>query len=292
MTITTARIGILGLGRVGACLARALAAAGVKQIAVASRERAVAERVASGVGSALQVVDASEIAGASDLVFLAVPDGQVAPLCGAALLSAARSVVHLSGVLGLSSLAAAATRGATTGALHPLQAFPQDAASDRFHGIYVGIEASDAALTSELEAIARALGATPFSLSGVDRAAYHAAAVMASNYVVALHAAAAEVWQLAGLPPTAAREALAPLTLGAAQAIAERPLPQALTGPISRGDVHSVARHLRALAQDREHVALYQTLARALLRLPLALSEDARSALAALVDVDSKSGRS
>jgi len=283
MTIS-ARIAVLGLGRLGSCLAHALAAAGVTQIAIATRERAAAEQIASNLGTGVQAVDASEIADRAELVFLAVPDAAVRDTCDALPLTATHAVVHLSGVLGLDCLEPAAARGAKIGALHPLQAFPAGSSSDRFRGVYTGIEASDPALTAELEAIARALGATPFSLAGVDRAAYHAAAVLTSNYVVALHAAAASLWRRAGLPPSAARAALAPLTLGAAQAIAERELPQALTGPIARGDVRSVASHLQVLQADPEHAALYRALARELLRLPLGLSAETQSTLAALVE--------
>jgi predicted short-subunit dehydrogenase-like oxidoreductase (DUF2520 family) len=289
MTIS-ARIAVLGLGRLGSCLARALAAAGVTQIAIATRERAAAEQIASNLGAGVHAVDASEIADRAELVFLAVPDAAVRDTCDALPLTATHAVVHLSGVLGLDSLEPAAVRGASIGALHPLQAFPACSSADRFRGVYTGIEASDPALTAQLEAIARVLGATPFSLAGVDRAAYHAAAVLTSNYVVALHAAAAEVWRVAGLPPSAARAALAPLTLGAAQAIAERELPQALTGPIARGDVRSVASHLQVLQADPERAALYRALARELLRLPLGLSAETQQALAALVDEPAASG--
>jgi predicted short-subunit dehydrogenase-like oxidoreductase (DUF2520 family) len=277
MTITSSPIGVLGLGRLGACLARALVAAGVTQIAVASRERAAAERVGAG----LHVVDAAELPALAELVFLAVPDAQLQQAAAGLQLTAAHSLVHLSGVLGLDCLRAAADRGAKIGAMHPLQAFPRAAGVERFRGIYVGVEASDAGLRSQLEQIVRALGATPFSLSGVDRSAYHAAAVFASNYAVALHAAAAEVWQRAGLPPATARAALAPLTLGAAQAIAEHELHAALTGPIARGDVASVAQHLQAL--DAQHAALYRALGRELLRLPLGLPADKLAALRALL---------
>jgi predicted short-subunit dehydrogenase-like oxidoreductase (DUF2520 family) len=283
MTIS-ARIAVLGLGRLGSCLVRALAAAGVTQIAIATRERATAEQFASTVGAEAQAVDASEIADSADLVFLAVPDAAVRDTCDALPLTATHAVVHLSGVLGLDCLEPAAVRGARIGALHPLQAFPAGSSSDRFRGVYTGIEASDPALTAQLETIAHALGATPFSLAGVDRAAYHAAAVLTSNYVVALHAAAAEVWRLAGLPLAAARLALAPLTLGAAQAISERELPQALTGPIARGDVRSVASHLQVLQADPAHAALYRALAHELLRLPLGLSAETQRALAALLE--------
>jgi predicted short-subunit dehydrogenase-like oxidoreductase (DUF2520 family) len=251
----------------------------VTQIAIATRERAAAERVAASIAG-VHVVDAAALAQAADLVFVAVPDGQVSQAVAGLQLSAAQCVVHLSGVLGLDCLAPASRRGA----LHPLQAFPRDAPATRFHGIYTGIEASDPGLGAELEQISCALGATPFSLAGADRAAYHAAAVFASNYVVALHAAAADVWQRAGLPLATARQALAPLTLGAAQAIAERDLPQALTGPLARGDLTSVASHVRALQRDREHAALYRALARELLRLPLGLTPEAHSALSSLLD--------
>lgn len=281
MTVTL-RIGVLGLGRLGECLARSLAAAGVKQIAVASRVRADAARVAADIGA--HPVDASAIAGAADLLFVAVPDAQVRIACAGLPLTAAHSVVHLSGALGLEALQPAAARGAKTGAWHPLQAFPRAAGSDRFCGISIGIEASDPGLATALEGIARVLGAAPFSLAGVDRAAYHAAAVFASNYVVALHVAAAEVWQRAGLPLATARGALAPLTLGAAQAIAGHELPQALTGPIARGDAGSVASHLQALQEHPIHARLYRALGRELLRLPLALPAELRAALDALLN--------
>ena len=97
-----------------------------------------------------------------------------------------------------------------------------------------------------------ALGASPLDLSGVDRARYHAAAVLASNYVIALHEAAARAFELAGLPRKAARGALAPLTLGAANALAGLPLEQALTGPLARGDVgRSSATSQRSTASPR-----------------------------------------
>ncbi|HET8934263.1 MAG TPA: DUF2520 domain-containing protein [Polyangiales bacterium] len=284
MTMTSARIGVLGLGRLGACLARALCAAGVTQISIATRQRAVADLLGASLGAGVQVVDVADVARVAELLFIAVPDGQLQQVAAGLQLSAAHSVVHLSGVLRLDGLAAAAQQGAKVGALHPLQAFPRNAGVERFVGIYAGVEASDPALVTQLEQIARALGATPFSLAGVDRAAYHAGAVFASNYAVALHAAAARVWQAAGLPLATARLALAPLTLGAAQAIAEHDLAHALTGPIARGDVSSVASHLRALSGDPDRAALYRALARELLGLPLGLTPEVLSALQRLLD--------
>ena len=148
--------------------------------------------------------------------------------------------------------------------------------------VEAGVDAAEPALAVELQALVRALGATAFSLQGVDRPAYHAAAVLVSNCVVALHAAAARAWTLAGLPAESARAALAPLTAGAALAIAHNPLPLALTGPVARGDSATVAGHLRALSGDLPLSALYRALARELLALPLTLAPEARAALEAL----------
>ena len=137
---------------------------------------------------------------------------------------------------------------------------------------------------SDLAGIATDLGARTVPLAGVDRALYHAAAVLIANDAVALAAAATRAWTLAGLPQDAAREALAPLLLGAASSIAALPLAEALTGPLARGDIATVERHLDALARDPTLAALYRALAAELLRLPLAHSEATAARLRALLD--------
>jgi predicted short-subunit dehydrogenase-like oxidoreductase (DUF2520 family) len=249
---------------------------------LASASPARAGLLCTELGAQLRAVAVTDVPQSAELIFLAVPDASVTEVAASLQLTAAHALVHLSGALSLGALAAAAARGARTGVLHPLQSFPPDASAQRFRGIHAGVDADSPALAHDLDVLARALGAEPFSLAGVDRAAYHAAAVLASNYVVALHAAAARAWALAGLPPDDARTALAPLTAGAASAIAQHPLPVALTGPIARGDSATVARHLAALRRDLPLDALYRLLARELLALPLQLAPDARAALEAL----------
>jgi len=276
------RIGIIGMGRLGSCLARALHAAGSAPSALASVRSTRATALCTELGAQLRAVQVTEVGRHAELIFLAVPDARIAEVCAQLPLSAAHSLVHLSGALDLSVLDAARARGASTAVLHPLQSFPPDAGAERFAGIHAGIEASDPKLAEQLERLTRALGASPFSLHGVDRAAYHAAAVIASNYVVALHAAAARAWVLAGLPVDTARTALAPLTAGAASAIAQHELATALTGPIARGDSATVLRHLAALSGDLPLGALYRALARELLALPLTLPPEARAALTTL----------
>ena len=145
-----------------------------------------------------------------------------------------QGVVHCSGALGLEALEGAAARGAWIGRLHPLQSFPSSAGdASRFRDITCGVEGGEP-LGSELAQIVWALGARSLRLENTDHASYHAAAVLASNYVVALMSAARQAWELSGLPGEAAREALGPLLLGSAENAARLPAEQALTGPVAR----------------------------------------------------------
>ena len=273
MTNAKPAIAVLGPGRLGRTLAAALAGAGY-------RVRLASSRV---------VEEAQDAADASDVAFLTVPDGAIAGVAAVVEWRPGQLVAHCSGSRGLEVLAVAEQSGALIGCLHPLQSFPPDPAPERFAGITCGIEGQSPA-DAILEGIAAALGARTVRLAGVDRALYHAAAVLIANDAVALASAATRAWTLAGLPETAARGALAPLLLGAAQSIATLPLAEALTGPIARGDVATVERHLGALARDPTLAALYRALATELQRLPLGHNEATATRLRALLDTPPAQG--
>ena len=116
---------------------------------------------------------------------------------------------------------------------------------------------------------------SPFEVPEEKRAAYHAAAAIASNFLVALEESAAELLEGCGVPD--ARELLAPLVLRTAANWAEHG-PSALTGPIARGDEATVVRHLEALAEtDPELLDLYRTLAERTVSLASRRSEEAVS---------------
>jgi predicted short-subunit dehydrogenase-like oxidoreductase (DUF2520 family) len=275
-------IGIIGAGRLGASLALALEAAGYRVAAVASRSAGSAASLAARLGEAT-ALSSRQVTESCDLVFITVPDDQIASVAAELPWSTGRAAVHCSGALALDALAPASAAGAQAGCLHPLQSFSsRDGEPERFRGIVCGVEGA-APLGSTLERIAAGLGAGVVRLEGVDRARYHAAAVFASNYAVALMAAARRAWELAGLPPDEARPALAPLLLGAASNVSERELAEALTGPIARGDVATIERQLAALDQDRELLELYRRLGAELLRLDLRHPPDAAERLRALL---------
>jgi predicted short-subunit dehydrogenase-like oxidoreductase (DUF2520 family) len=252
---------VLGRGRLGQSLARALKA------------RLVAGREWRG---GLPFKEGARI-------FLAVPDPAIEPLAAelAALpLPPGAAVVHLSGALGLEPLAPVAEAGAAVGSFHPLQSFPVVRDPAAFRGALVAVDASSAKLLGELTRLARTLGARPRRVPPEQRTLYHAAAVMASNYLVALGAQATEVLQRAGWSRAEALEALLPLMRGVLLNLESAGLPDALIGPIRRGDPDTVSRQLGELTTTGGGIPLevYRILGRAALELAREAGLDAESA--------------
>jgi predicted short-subunit dehydrogenase-like oxidoreductase (DUF2520 family) len=265
---------LIGAGRLAAALAAALLRAGYPVSAIASARIESARSLAAALGSEVAAsADPRDVAAGCDVVFLAVPDGAIRRVAEGLGWRQGQVVVHCSGALGPGELAAASAAGAVAACFHPLQTFPSRTPEPaRFEGIFCGVEGAEPA-GSWLEQLARDLGARPFRLDGVDRAVYHAAAVVASNHVIALASAATRLWALAGLPAEPGREALAPLLVAAANNVARMDLAAALTGPVARGDIATMARHLEALERDPELRELYRRLSNELLRLPLGHDE-------------------
>ncbi len=159
------------------------------------------------------------------------------------------SFVHCSGALGLDALAPLSDH--PVGSFHPLQSFPAPRPPSAFQGITVAVDASTTALERRLGQLASDIGARPRHVGDNDRVLYHAAAVFASNYVVAVVAEAVKVLSAAGWAQEDAVHALIPLINGVVDNIARTGPTAALTGPIRRGDVDTVMRHLQALKRLR-----------------------------------------
>jgi predicted short-subunit dehydrogenase-like oxidoreductase (DUF2520 family) len=235
-----APLAVVGAGRAGRSLARAALDAGL-DVELAGRRDAVA--AAEGARVALLCVPDAAIGQACETIAAAIP-----PL---------RFVGHVSGATPLSELAAARRRGAEAFCIHPLQTIPDGDTS--LAGAPCAISGSSPEAAALASALATRLGMNPFALADEQRTAYHAAACMASNFLVALEESAAELLERNGLED--ARELLAPLVLRTAANWAERG-GEALTGPIARGDQETVDRHLGAItATSPELAELYQALA-------------------------------
>ena len=188
--------------------------------------------------------------------------------------------LHVSGAQSADVLVSLGEAGYATGALHPLStvADPIEGAK-RLKGSFFAFEGSQAARAAASEIVTAAEGRL-LDLHAADRARYHAACVFASNYVVAC--AAVAVRTLAGaaqISEAEAASALKPLWEGAAANLSDAGLPEALTGPIARGDVATVQKHLSDLEEPTRE--LYRQLALAALEISRAqgLKLDAVEAL-------------
>jgi predicted short-subunit dehydrogenase-like oxidoreductase (DUF2520 family) len=258
-------IAIIGPGRAGSALGRALHAAGYTIAAVGGRNPDNVRNLALELSARPCLTPATTI-DLADLTILAVPDDVIQPLAtdmAEALCSAAgKAAVHLSGAQDRSPLKALAKEASLrTGVFHPLQTFRRGReAVANVGGTYFGIDA-DAPLRDHLAEMARAVGGHAFELGGVDHALYHAAAVFAANYPITLLAEAIGLAVDAGLEPETARLGMTTLLAGAVNNLRGLPPADAITGPAARGDIGTMQRHLDALQNDPELQRLYQLLA-------------------------------
>lgn len=229
---------VVGRGRAGGSLARAAELAGI-EVRLVSADRAV------------------EAAEGADAALLCVPDEAIGEVCARIVPFSPPLVGHVSGATQLDALSPATENGARAFSLHPLQTFADE--STPVDGTPAAIAGSDEAALSFARWLAEALGMRPFEVPEESRAAYHAAAAISSNLLVALEESAAQLVERLGIED--ARELLTPLVLRTAANWAERG-PAALTGPIARGDRAIVERHRAVLAETApELIPMYDALA-------------------------------
>jgi predicted short-subunit dehydrogenase-like oxidoreductase (DUF2520 family) len=184
-------------------------------------------------------------------VLLCVPDGEIA--AAAAAVEPGPLVGHCSGATGLAPLAPHEAFS-----LHPLMTVPRDAAPGVLTGAGCAVDGTTPRALAVAEALAAAVGLAPARVAEADRAAYHAAASIASNFLVTLAGAAERLAASAGVD----RALLAPLVRAAVDNWAERGAAEALTGPIARGDEETVARQREAVRERApDLLALFDALA-------------------------------
>ena len=240
---------VLGGGAVARALLEALPQAGIRVLASWQRR------------SGLEPPPLRDV----DVVLLAVSDQAVAEVCARLDVGPGQLVAHVAGPLRLSPLVAARRKGARTGSLHPLRPFPgRD--GDGFRGYAAGIAGGDPSAAADLAQLAVRLGMTPLLTSDRSRTLYHAAAVLAAGAQVALFSEATRAFRKAtGVPEPQARAALLPLALGALDKLRDEPPAAAMTGPVARGDLATIAAHRKVLPPDLRR--LYDQLLRVGLRL-------------------------
>ncbi len=183
-----------------------------------------------------------------ELVLLCVPDGSIAEV--AAALDEGPWIAHVSGATPLSALDPHRRRFS----MHPLQTFTRARGPEQLDGAWAAVTSEEEEARAAGYWLAETLGLKPFDLTDDARPLYHAGAAIASNYLVTLHAVAAELFLAAGAPP----EGLVPLMRRTIDNGFE------LTGPIERGDWETVEAHRRAIRAARPELEpLYDVLAEA-----------------------------
>lgn len=266
---------LVGAGRVATALAGGLRQAGVPVLGLWARRAAAARAAASAAGVAGFSPAPPDLLLEAEVVILAVTDDAVAEvasrLCATGLVGERHVLLHCSGVSAAGDvLAGVSGKVKGVGTLHPLRSVVDPPAVMRsWKGTVFGVE-GDAAGKAAATALAQALGGAPLPLTSGAMVRYHAAAALASNYLVAVLDAATALLASTGVTPEAAVAALVPLAQGALTNVGQHGLAGGLTGPIRRGDAGTLERHLAAIEGEPEIAALYRQLATRLL--PLAAS--------------------
>ncbi|SDU62208.1 Rossmann-like and DUF2520 domain-containing protein [Desulfobacula phenolica] len=279
---------VIGCGRLGISLAVFLSKQGFIPKAFSSKSHKSAQKAMEFAGSGQVFKTAVEAAKACDLVFITTPDTIIEPVCEKIAMADgfnSNSVVyHLSGALSSSILLSAKKAGASTGSIHPLQAFApyEDGQKSPFKGINMSIEGDDKAVEFGKE-IVNALKANSFTIPTHAKTVYHASAVVASNYLVTLEHFALELLKQADLSEDNAYEILEPLIMGTLNNIKARGSINALTGPVARGDDVIVSRHLSDIDKKLPQFSdLYRLLGKHTLDIAAGkgeISDDARQKL-------------
>ncbi len=258
---------VVGAGPVATALAGAMRLGGVPVLGLWAR-RAQAARLAGSIAGVAAFSSAPpDILLETEVVILAVRDqviGEVAQmLVGTGLVNRKHVLLHCAGAASARDvLGEVQGQVAGIGTLHPLSAIADAKLAMRaLKGTVFGVEGDEAGRTAAGKLVA-AIGGHVLAIDGSKMAAYHAAAALASNYIVAAIDAAAAVLGSTGIAADDAARALVPLAEGALRNVAAHGTTHGLTGPVRRGDAATVARHLEALHHDPALAEIYRALAR------------------------------
>jgi predicted short-subunit dehydrogenase-like oxidoreductase (DUF2520 family) len=263
------RIAIVGAGSLASALAASLRRAGYAIEQIISRSHAPslqrARRLAREVGAAAVAIDRAQIR--AEVIWFCVPDGEIASAAASLARSADWSkkvALHSSGALTSDELAALRRLGAAVASGHPLMTFVRGSRPP-LTGVSFAIEGSPRAVRVA-RAIVRELGGQPFAIRKEQKEAYHAWGMFASPLLTALLAASERVAGASGVSRKAARERMLPILRQTLANYARLGAPGAFSGPIARGDLATVRKHLSVLLGVPAAREVYVALARAALR--------------------------
>lgn len=258
------KVAIIGAGNVGSILAKAFYRHGYQLVGIASKTIVSAEKLAKQF-DVMSTSKVAEITQHADVIVIATPDRYITQVVTEIAqdqgFQNGQMVLHTAGGLSNEVLHLAAGFGAFTGCIHPLQSFANRECNIEFLiDTYFALSGHEQVVKFG-EKMVHDFGGKSFILGNEDRPLYHAAACIASNYLVSLLHWAMKSYEGIGLSPKQAREALLPLVQGTINNVQELGPIGALTGPVSRGDSNTIAAHLSVI-RGQDEQALYIALAR------------------------------
>lgn len=253
------KIGIIGGGKLGTCLGKNFCK---KKLLLGITAKNLQHNEALSKLFQLPLMSNNALVDTCDVIFITVPDKLINPvalsLCNDEIDLSGKTFFHCSGAMGLDGLSCLKEKGGHTGSIHPLQTFSD--ADAQLEGAYMAID-GDPQAQETARSIVQLLKGIPFYVPENERALYHAAACICSNYVVATEYLAQELMSrwMPHNDKAAGWAALKPLFKATADNLVKSRLAeQPLTGPISRGDTTTVAKHLKVLPENVH--TLYQEL--------------------------------
>ncbi len=260
------KIGFIGAGKVGFSLGKYLSLCGQTVTGYYSRNFESA-KLAAAFTHSFVFSDLKTLLNASDTLFLTVPDGEIGNVWDdiKKLSIQTKKICHCSGCLSSSVFDGIEALGAFGYSVHPLYAISSQTESYKeLQGAVFTLEGSSFYL-NEIKAMLEKAGNTVQIISPQSKSLYHAAAVCASNQMLALAKISQDLLQRCGFSEKLSRHALHPLMQGNLKKLCESSLEEALTGPIERGDVHTVSQHFEFLTE--EECTLYLILSKQLLEI-------------------------
>jgi predicted short-subunit dehydrogenase-like oxidoreductase (DUF2520 family) len=259
------QISVIGAGRAGQSLAKALSRRGYIIGGLSCKNSKEAKNAVSVIGQGIACKTNEEAVGDSEIIFITTPDdviGEVVnELKGKEINWQRRIVFHCSGVLSSKLLLPLKEKGAVVASLHPLQSLASpDNAEKALRSIYFSLE-GDAEACKVGEVIVKKLGSKVIQINAENKIFYHTAASMASNYLVTLLMLSCKIMEKGSIELKQAEKALLSLMRGTLENVALKGIHQSLTGPIIRGDEKTILLHLKALREMEPDIEkLYRAL--------------------------------
>ena len=255
------KLGFIGAGPVGTTFGVRLSEQGYPVIGVADISLEATKRFADRVPGCRVFGKNQDLVDAADMVFITTADDFIAAVSSELKWRKGQTVVHCSGASTVQSLESARQQGACVGSIHPCQTFAGiEQAIANLPGSTFAIEAEEPVKTTLTE-MARALKGDIVYLTSEDKVLYHAAAAIACNYFTTIVKLATDLWRNFGKTSADGIKAYMPLLRGTLTNIETVGFPRCLTGPIARGDVATIRRHLAALEKYApEMLPLYKEL--------------------------------